>query len=420
MTTTAVAPTTLTESLHAPFLWLTDAGPHCLAAEAPLLAYRRIDGTAHEATMQRVLSTSFRANLVRRLPTRGHAIGDPRSTPGKNRSVEWQDLCDRVDRCEAAPRPEESNLRLLTLCLVLGFHHLVARVSTRMSGGEIGDDPAARATYLHGFALRMLGAAGAGTSERSAEAWSKIVRDARRSSRIRFYAASALLVSRARGAPSGAGIDELRAVMSEYLAAIADSDALVDMLDHSRYYRAVSYRPFLAGDAAGTAVELGRAEDLADEALRVAGTDPTMRLVALDNLHAVLETRMREALRFGDTDLALTRMRRILEFDPFDSKAHIEIGQVHVLRGEWEEAAVAFRRATRYGPPGVQVATYLGGQCADRAGDPEAALDLYLDAISIDPWSTSSLTAALDVAERLNRFEIASWAKQRLTEVTGG
>lgn len=409
---------TLTERLHQPFLRLTGSGPLALAAQAPLLAYARLDDEESAPTMQRVLSSSFRTNLLRQVRSKGYARHRPQDAD-RTRSPQWHDFSERAGRLsdESAPttRPASAG-RLLHLCLCLGFHVFVARTLASVDRELAADQAIAELIYLRAFAVSMLRADGyRGQLPDDSADRIAIMANTPPCSRIRFYAASALLVQNAKTNPDLSRIDELRAIMEQYGRA-GRPETQRTALDRSRHYRAVSYVPFLRGDRAAVAHELGTAERLARAALADAPTAQD-RLVALDNLHAVLETRMREALRFGDLDAALDRIGEVVRFDHFDSKAHIEMGEVLLRRGDPTAAAVSFSKASRYGPPGTQVAHFLAGDCYERLGDDERALDEYLSAIRIDPFGVSAVRGVARVARRLGLTGVGDWAEGRLGEL---
>ena len=73
-------------------------------------------------------------------------------------------------------------------------------------------------------------------------------------------------------------------------------------------------------------------------------------------LHPVLESRTKEALWIGDLDLALSRALQVIDLDPYDLKAWLELGQVRLKRSETAQAAEAYATAAVLGPPASAVA----------------------------------------------------------------
>lgn len=209
--------------------------------------------------------------------------------------------------------------------------------------------------------------------------------------------------------------------MDRYVELLAPGpDTAQTQLDRSRYWRCVSFVPFLEGDAPAVAQELGRAEALARDLVAQAEPRSEMHLIALDNLHAVLESRMREALWVGDVPLALARITEVAAFDPLDAKVQVELGEVLLRTGQLDQAVRAFATAARCGPPGTAVAHYLAGCCYEQMDMPGKAVDELLAAAALDPWSPSTAHRLRAVAARVGARPIVRWAEQWANRLAAG
>jgi tetratricopeptide (TPR) repeat protein len=130
--------------------------------------------------------------------------------------------------------------------------------------------------------------------------------------------------------------------------------------------------------------------DLAEHyALAMVPKSESQELIYLENLHPVFESRTKEALWLGDLNLALDRARRVIDLDPYDSKAWLELGQVRLRRNEYELAAEAYALAASLGPPGSAIGRHMAGLCFRELGQTLVAAFFFKDAIEIDPLAIS-------------------------------
>ena len=163
---------------------------------------------------------------------------------------------------------------------------------------------------------------------------------------------------------------------------IADADEFTSGLFTSRFYRGVGFLPQLTGDRS----EVARVMDLAESHARnIKPVTPAQRLLYRENLHAVMESRTKEALWLGETHEALSRSLRVIEVDPCDSKAWAELGEIHYLRQEWRQASEAYSTAAMLGPPASAIGRYMAGLCFSKLGRDMLAAFFLKDTLECDP-----------------------------------
>jgi tetratricopeptide (TPR) repeat protein len=168
---------------------------------------------------------------------------------------------------------------------------------------------------------------------------------------------------------------------------IAGADEFTAGLFTSRFYRGLGFLPQLAGDTK----EMERTMDLAEShALSIKPSTTAQHLLYREKLHAVMESRTKEALWLGDRDAALSRSRKVIEVDPYDSKAWVELGEIHYLRQEWRVASEAYSTAALLGPPASAVGRYMAALCFRKLGQDMLAALFLKDAIECDPLGISS------------------------------
>jgi cytochrome c-type biogenesis protein CcmH/NrfG len=135
---------------------------------------------------------------------------------------------------------------------------------------------------------------------------------------------------------------------------------------------------------------MARVMDLAESHARnIKPEKPAQYLLYRENLHAVMESRTKEALWLGDKDQALSRSLEVIEVDPCDSKAWVELGEIHYLRQEWKEASEAYSTAAMLGPPSSAIGRYMAGQCFKKLGQDMLAAFFLKDTLESDPLGIS-------------------------------
>ncbi|KIC20121.1 tetratricopeptide repeat protein [Leisingera sp. ANG-Vp] len=195
-------------------------------------------------------------------------------------------------------------------------------------------------------------------------------------------------------------------------------DEAMDALDpftltfvNSRYHRVGGFLPQMRQDSASMVAEMERAEALANELDR---STEVLRIAADEVLFPVIESRTKEALWNGDTELALSRIQRLTRISPNDSRVWLQLGEVHIERDEFEQALKAYRHAAELAPPGREIAWFMIGQCLEALDDLHQAGDAYLAALSLDPQAISAAEALVEVSKQLGQQTICSWATEHL------
>jgi len=136
---------------------------------------------------------------------------------------------------------------------------------------------------------------------------------------------------------------------------------------------------------------MARVMDLAEiHARNIKPVTAAQHLLYRENLHAVMESRTKEALWLGDRDEALSRSLKVIEVDPCDAKAWAELGEIHYLREEWKQASEAYATAAMLGPPASAIGRYMAGLCFGKLGQDMSAAFFLKDALEGDPLGISS------------------------------
>ncbi len=171
------------------------------------------------------------------------------------------------------------------------------------------------------------------------------------------------------------------------LLASPDYSPLEKMMLESRFYRSVSYVPFLRRDRAQLTADMARTEELARA---IPATTPYEQFLARENLRACLESRSKECYAFGDDERGHSLVAEVLALDPYEPKSHIEQAQVALKRGDYQQAADSFLRTARLGPVSTALGYASAADCFAKAGQPTLAEDCYFQVLRIDPYAISA------------------------------
>lgn len=375
-------PSSFTSWLLRPFVDLTSVGHGPLLNRGPLLSYQLLRDGQDGLGVQRALSGSFRANLAQQCGPGEVAVDDPRELPGDRRTPEWGELCELVD--DFARMDDQVRVRVVRVLIDLAFHALVVRLVPEFDVPTVEGDPTkARLLGLRGFARYMLMQ---GEWQRYEPSEFVSLLSARSIPHpVRFAAANILLIYHARVTRNIGMVRSCREQMEQSLHHLSSPHSFAADMYTSRFYRAASYLPFLAGHRAQVTFEMQKAEDLARDLLGRA-TSGAERIVAEENIHPVLESRAREAQWLGDRDLAYTRIKELRDvIDPWDAKVRLEHAELLAAHGEWQAAAKEFVAAAELGPPGTAIAWTMAGECYMRLGFTSEATCAYLAALRLDP-----------------------------------
>ncbi|MCZ4121083.1 tetratricopeptide repeat protein [Streptomyces sp. H39-S7] len=375
--------------MYASYFNLGESRSPNLYAALPTLAHQHAAaGSAPDITYQRLMPPAFRGNLVRESGLAEFAVTHPAELPEHLRTPAWEQLCGWLDTFEAA----DPARRLLTSALLfrLGFGRLVLDLIPSRPAAELSGAAELRLHHWRDL-VRYVGSIGGGRQQVAAPTTSfDIARHPDCPLRLRFVIAVFAVVFHARETKS---LDEAlawRATAEQALAELlADPDCtpLDRLMLESRFYRSVTYVPFLQRDEERLVAEMDRAEELARA---VTSATPYEEFLRRENLRACLESRSKEALGLGRHDLAHQRITEVIALDPYEPKSHIELAESLVRQGRHREAADAYLRAARLGPTSTAMSYGLAGECLATAGLPELAGDCFIQSLRIDPYAASS------------------------------
>ena len=127
-----------------------------------------------------------------------------------------------------------------------------------------------------------------------------------------------VFVQKAKARASFAQLDDWSKRLEMAFAAVKDGEnGFTAQLFRSRFYRGMGFLPQAAGDREA----MIRTMDIAERQARdLASTTAAEEILYRENLHAVLESRTKEALWLNDLDLAASRAAELTWVDPYDSK----------------------------------------------------------------------------------------------------
>jgi tetratricopeptide (TPR) repeat protein len=284
----------------------------------------------------------------------------------------------------------DQQCRLVLLLHALCFYSLISRRIPDIHAIQITDDPdRAELAYWRASARYMLGLADRVTDYCNSDLseLERIAATAPPSEPVALNAALKVFVHNAKiRAPVGELVKERSRAERILEGAVAKGDDFSNMLLLSRFYRAAAFVPERLGDRA----EVVRMMDLAEEyALAAVPSNSAQKLLYLENIHPVLESRTKEALWLGDLDLAVARALRVVDLDPYDSKAWLELGQVRLRRKEPALAAEAYVVAATLGPPASAIARHMAGLCFRDLAQPLLGAFFFKAALEIDPRAIS-------------------------------
>ncbi len=338
--------------------------------------------------LQRTLPSTFRNQFLAETGLPEYRVEDPRELRFELRSARWQALCAALDRwAQLAP---DARCRLVLLLHALCLYSLIDRLIPDVSAAEIAANlDVAELAYWRASARYVLARpdrigeyVDADLSE-----FETIAMSAAKDRPVTLNAALKILVHTAK---TGAPLDDLvayRARAERILEAVAaEADDFTGTVLRSRFHRAAAFVPQSKGDRA----EVIRTMELAEQYARGAvAADAAQELQYRENLHPLMESRTKEALWLGDLDLALTRALAVIDIDPYDSKAWLELGQVRVRRQELAPAAEAYAFAAVLGPPASAIARHMAGLCFRDLGQPFVAAFFFKAAYEVDPLAIS-------------------------------
>lgn len=387
------------------------AGPlHARAVEESWQAFDDLHAPAF--VPQRALPPGFRVQVGAESWGAAYALSDPRELPDNLRTPRWQALCLALD--ESTSMPAEPRCRLACLLHVLGLYRPLLSMA---AGHHAASDPCeieldywrASARYMLGLPARISDYDGADIC-----AFADIAARAGDAPRVRFDASAMVFVHLAKTGAASAELapwaDRLERALPD---AIAHAEPFTAGLLTSRFYRSLGMLPQKQGRRA----EVVRVMDQAQQhALELRPANSAQEHLFRENLHALWESRSKEALWLGDQERALACALAVIDADPYDAKAWVELGQLHFVRKRWQEAARCYATAALLGPPASAVGRYLCGVCLREGGDDLLSALFFKDALEIDPLGVSSHEAIYSLPDAGVLQALRDWSRatQRL------
>lgn len=336
---------------------------------------------------QRALSPGFRIQLAREAG-RAYAVTDPRELSESLRSDRWRRLCVALEEWTSLRGEEKCRLACLlhSMCL---YQPLLAVIPHDHFEAGRADLDTVRLAFWRASANFIQHLPERTSNYRSADmsVFEDIALHAPSAVPECFNATAKVFVHKAKNRCEIADLMTWSSRLEKVLAlTIADADEFTAGLFTSRFYRGLGFLPQRAGDKN----EMKRTMDLAESHARnIKPGTPAQHLLYRENLHAVMESRTKEALWLGDKDEALSRSLKVIEVDPCDSKAWAELGEIHYLRLELKEASEAYSTAAMLGPPASAVGRYMAGLCFGRLGQDMLAALFLKDTLECDPLGIS-------------------------------
>jgi tetratricopeptide (TPR) repeat protein len=354
------------------------------------------------------MSPGFRIQLAREAGP-AYALTDPRQLPDNLRSERWRRLCAALDEWASLRDDEKYRLASLlhSMCLYQPLLDLIP--CDNFEAGRAAPDAVrlalwrASAHYIQHLPERTSDypAADISVFEDIALNAPAVIPDS-------FNATAKVFVHKAKNRCDVADLvawsDRLETALAR---TIAGADAFTSGLFTSRFYRGLGFLPQRTGDKH----EMARVMDLAESHARnIRPVTSAQHLLCRENLHAVMESRTKEALWLGDRDEALSRSLKVIDVDPCDAKAWAELGEIQYLREEWKQASEAYATAAMLGPPASAIGRYMAGLCFGKLGQDMSAAFFLKDALECDPLGISPRhrinelpkTAVLDALKQWN------------------
>jgi tetratricopeptide (TPR) repeat protein len=384
--------------MYASYFNLGESQSPCLYARLPSLAFEAAErgerGEPAEMNWQRLMPPAFRGNLIAESGLAGFAVSHPADLPPGLRTPAWDTLCDWV-----AGFAELDTARQHQVAVVLyrlGFGKLVLEMVPAVPAAQLRTQAEMRLQHWRDI-VRWVTAVG--TTVATPTNSFAIARLESCSTQLRFLIAVIAVVFHARETKSIEESSSWRDIGTECLGVLLDSpeySPFEKMMMESRFYRSVSYVPFLRRDRATLAADMARAEELARAAPAAGEYEEFLKR---ENLRACLESRSKECYAFGEHDRGHRLVAEVLAIDPYEPKTHIEVAQSLLMRDLPGQAADSFLRTARLGP----VSTALGYAAAADAfaadGQGLLAEDCYLQALRLDPYAISAARGWASVAD---------------------
>jgi tetratricopeptide (TPR) repeat protein len=229
---------------------------------------------------------------------------------------------------------------------------------------------------------------------------------------VTFNASAMVFVQKAKThAPLTELIDWSKRFEKAFASLADEGDKFEAQLFKSRFYRGMGFLPQQAGERK----ELIHTMDLAERYARdLKPTTAAQEILYVENLHAVMESRTKEALWLNDVELAESRATEVTRVDPYDSKGWAELGQTRYFREAWEGAAQAYVVAAMLGPPASSIARHMAAVCFRKLGLDFLAAFLFKETLEIDPLGISPREEIFDLPDVEILNTLKEWARSNI------
>lgn len=338
--------------------------------------------------LQRTLPPAFRNQFLEEVGATEYIVQDPRQLRSELRSNRWQVLCEAINNWSDLSDDKKCRLVLLlnAMCQYAMVAELVPEIDneTTSQTSDLAELRYLRASAQYALKLpnRVADYADADLSEFEQLALLDGVH-----SEVGFNAAIKLLAHKAKiGAPLSEVTYWNGHAERHYENIELENGEAASRIFESRLHRASAFIPQRLNDKQGVSGKMELAEHLAKSVSAATEAD---KILLLENLHPVYESRTKEALWMKDLDLALQFALKVIEIDPYDSRAWLELGQVYLSRDELLDASEAYATAALLGPPSSAIARHMAGICFKRLDRPHSAALFFKLSIDADKHSIS-------------------------------
>lgn len=361
---------------------------------------------------QRALSPGFRVQLAEQAGAL-YAVSDPRDLAEDLRTDRWRKLCQDLELWPKLSSARKCRLAALlhSMCLYEPLLKLIPEdwVNTSDADPCIAQLAFCRASakFMHDLPKRT-----SSYDPVTMSAFENIAIDDRSRAPVRFNATAMVFVQKAKARAPLAELDDWSRRFEMAFAAVADGEnGFTAQLFKSRFYRGMGFLPQHAGDREALVKTMDVAEHHARD---LTPATPAQEILQRENLHAVLESRTKEALWLDDLDLAASRAAELTRVDPYDSKVWAELGQVHYLQENWQRAAEEYVVAAMLGPPASSVGRHMAGVCFRKLGLDFLAGFLFKETLEIDPLGISSRQEIFDLPDIEVLDTLKQWARSNV------
>jgi hypothetical protein len=229
---------------------------------------------------------------------------------------------------------------------------------------------------------------------------------------VKFNASAMVFVQKAKTNASLLELIDWSKRLEGAFGAVADGDDRFEaQLFKSRFYRGMGFLPQHAGDKSKLVHTMDLAECYARD---LKPTTTAQEVLYVENLHAVMESRTKEALWLQDLELAEFRAGEVTKVDPYDSKGWAELGQVRYFREDWQGAAQAYITAALLGPPASSIGRHMSAVCLRQLGLDRVAAFLFKETLEIDPLGISPRQEIFDLPNVEILSALKEWARSNI------